>query len=88
MPLPRNGMQLSYSRWMQNLLTLIIPEVLYDTRISGNSPSGDQQINATVIMNVRLGVKNHGDAKWKEYYRKDRLKRAITCRIEARKVSH
>lgn len=68
------------------MLTLIIPEVLYDTRISGNSPPGDQFINATVVLNVRLGVQNIGDLQWKEYYSKDKLRRTITCRIEASKV--
>lgn len=86
MPLPRGGQQLDYSRWMQNLLTLIVPEVLYDTRLSGNEPAGDQHINATVTLNVRLGVKNVGDIGWREYYRKDNLKRTITCHIEAHKV--
>lgn len=86
MPLPRGGIQLDYSRWMQNMLTLIVPEVLYDTRLSENVPPGDQYINASVVLNVRLGVKNIGDSEWKEYYRKDNLKRTITCRIEAAKV--
>ena len=86
MPLPRGGIELDYSRWMQNMLTLVIPEVLYDTRISGNSQSGDHFINATVILDVRLGVKNAGDSQWKDYYRKSNLKRTITCRIDAFKV--
>lgn len=85
MPLPRSGISLDYSRWMQNMLTLIIPEVLYDTRISGDSPPGDQFINASVVLNVRLGVRNIGDKTWKEYYRKDNLKRTITCRIDGHK---
>ena len=82
MPLPRGGIQLDYSRWMQNMLALAIPEVLYDVRIADKSPPGDQFINATVVMNIRLGVKNIGDAQWKEYYRKKNLKRTITCRID------
>ncbi|KAF7487581.1 Protein wntless [Sarcoptes scabiei] len=85
MPLPRGGVQLDYSRWMQNLLTLIIPEVLYDERLSDSDPPGDQHINASIIMNVRLGVKNIGDTEWKEYYKRDRLKRTITCHIEGHK---
>lgn len=86
MPLPRGGIQLDYSRWMQNLLTLVIPEVLYDTRIAGKSAPGEQHINATVILDVRLGVKNIGDKEWKEYYHKKNLKRTITCHIEANQV--
>ena len=30
LPLPREGIQLDYSRWQQNLLTILIPDVLYD----------------------------------------------------------
>ncbi|KAH7641707.1 wnt ligand secretion mediator isoform X1 [Dermatophagoides farinae] len=87
MPLPRGGIQLDYSRWMQNLLTLIVPDVLYDTRLSGGDDHSDQDqhINATVIMNVRLAVKNIGDKEWKQYYQRSNLKRTVTCHIEAHK---
>ena len=89
MPLPRGGIQLDYSRWMQNLLTLIVPDVLYDTRLSGGDDHSDQDqhINATVIMNVRLAVKNIGDKEWKQYYQRSNLKRTVTCHIEAHKVN-
>lgn len=95
MPLPRGGVQLDYSRWMANMLTLVIPEVLYDTRISNGMSggggkesliNGEQFINATVVLKVRLGVKNAGETTWREYYKKDALRRTITCRIEASKV--
>ncbi len=95
MPLPRGGVQLDYSRWMANMLTLVIPEVLYDTRISNGKSggggkesliNGEQFINATVVLKVRLGVKNAGETTWREYYKKDALRRTITCRIEASKV--
>lgn len=89
MPLPRGGVQLDYSRWMANMLTLVIPEVLYDTRISGPTKNSedDQAINATVVLAVRLAVKNVGESKWREYYKTEALRRTITCRIEAAKVS-
>nr|XP_027199435.1 protein wntless-like isoform X2 [Dermatophagoides pteronyssinus] len=89
MPLPRGGLQLDYSRWMQNLLTLIVPDVLYDTRLSnsGNADQSDQDqhINATVMMDVRLAVKNIGDKDWKLYYHRSNLKRTVTCHIEGHK---
>lgn len=91
MPLPRGGLQLDYSRWMQNLLTLIVPDVLYDTRLSnsGNADQSDQDqhINATVMMDVRLAVKNIGDKDWKLYYHRSNLKRTVTCHIEGHKVN-
>ncbi len=87
LPLPREGIQLDYSRWMQNLLTILIPDVLYDERIDDKRINdGDQRINATVKMKIRLGVRNIGDQYWKEYATKDGLKRTITCKIEANKV--
>jgi hypothetical protein len=86
LPLPREGIQLDYSRWMQNLLTILIPDVLYDERIDDKRINdGDQRINATVKMKIRLGVRNIGDQYWKEYATKDGLKRTITCKIEANK---
>jgi hypothetical protein len=72
---------------MQNLLTILIPDVLYDERIDDKRINdGDQRINATVKMKIRLGVRNIGDQYWKEYATKDGLKRTITCKIEANKV--
>ena len=82
MPLPRDGVQLDYSRWMSSMLTLIIPEVLYDTRLTAR-PVGDHEINTTVSMFVRLGVKNKGDQDWKDYHVRPNLERKITCRITA-----
>ncbi len=88
LPLPREGIQLDYSRWMQNLLTILIPDVIYDERIEDKrfGGRGDQRINATVKMKIRLGVRNIGDQYWKEYATKDGLKRTITCKIEDPKV--
>jgi len=73
---------------MQNLLTILIPDVLYDQRIDGKRTDliSDETINATVKMQIRLGVRNIGDQSWKEYAKKDNLKRTITCKIEGKKV--
>lgn len=73
---------------MQNLLTILIPDVLYDERIDEGRvvSDGDQRINATVKMKIRLGVRNIGDNHWKEYAKKDSLKRTISCKIDSQKV--
>lgn len=87
LPLPREGIQLDYSRWMSNLLTILIPDVMYDERIRDTQMLGDKDsFNTTVKMQVRLAVKNSGDKNWKEYGRKDVLKRTISCRIDKTKV--
>uniref|UniRef100_A0A6G1SP65 Protein wntless n=1 Tax=Aceria tosichella TaxID=561515 RepID=A0A6G1SP65_9ACAR len=36
LPLPRDGMDLAYSRWMQTLLVLLIPEFQYDPLLANN----------------------------------------------------
>ncbi|CAG2107629.1 unnamed protein product, partial [Medioppia subpectinata] len=89
LPLPRQGIQLDYSRWQQNLLTLLIPEVLYDTRMDTHTNINvDHHINSTVQMRIRLAVRNIGDKDWKSYAHKDSLKRTISCKIEANKRRH
>ena len=87
LPLPREGFQLDYSRWQQNLLTILIPEVLYDSRMERHSKINvDEHINSTVQMKIRLAVRNIGDKDWKLYAQKDSLKRTISCQIDANKV--
>ena len=88
LPLPREGIQLDYSRWQQNLLTILIPDVLYmpDLVEEHRSGRGDLQINATIKMNIRLGVRNIGDKNWKIYAQKPGLKRTISCKIAANRV--
>ena len=87
LPLPREGIQLDYSRWQQNLLTILIPDVSYDDRVSSHlNPNEDERINSTVRMTIRLGVRNIGDKNWKVYAEKDSLKRTISCKIEAHNV--
>lgn len=72
---------------MSNLLTILIPDVMYDERIRDTQMLGDKDsFNTTVKMQVRLAVKNAGDKNWKEYGRKDVLKRTISCRIDKTKV--
>ncbi|RWS05692.1 wntless-like protein [Dinothrombium tinctorium] len=85
MPLPREGILLTYSRWMSNLIAILIPDITYASWLeSSQSTKGDDYINGTITMKVRLAVKNKGE-EWKEYRRKDSLKRFINCHITAEK---
>ncbi|RWS18011.1 wntless-like protein [Dinothrombium tinctorium] len=85
MPLPRDGIILKYSRWMSNLIAILIPEMKYASWLGSSQLTyGDDYINGTITMKVRLAVKNEGE-EWKEYRRKDSLKRFINCRITAEK---
>ena len=87
LPLPREGIELDYSRWMSNLLTLIVPEVAYnDMGNPSTSTSADEYMNGTLNMRVRLAVRNQGTDKdaWIEYGNKDHLKRFVSCFIQAK----
>lgn len=86
MPLARGGIILDYSRWMANLLTIIQPEIVYPQYIT--NPGKDAYINGTVTMKVRVGVKNIGDTAWKEYLKKDNLKRTFNCFLPAAEVKY
>lgn len=89
LPLPREGIALDYSRWMQNLLTILIPDVIYNEKTNDKRVvETEERINATVKMMIRLGVKNIGDKNWREYAKKDSLKRTITCKIDGQKRIH
>lgn len=88
LPLPRDGIDLDYSRWMSNLLAVMIPDLTYTSFMSSpaDQKSGQEQaehINGTVVLKVTLAVKNIGDEKWKVYQSKDRLKRKISCTLPA-----
>jgi len=88
LPLPREGIELDYSRWMSNLLTLIIPEMTYAPWMgkAGLSKAGNDYINGTLHMKVRLAVKKE-DGEWHEYAVKEDLKRYIKCWIpESKRV--
>ena len=90
LPLPRDGIELDFSRWMTNLLTLMIPEFHYDPDVgisNGHKARQDEPeyINGTVVLKVTLAVKNIGDTEWKLYKSKDRLERHISCVLPADK---
>lgn len=86
LPLPREGIELDFSRWMSNLLTIITPEMVYaDYMANSSAPrTGNDYINGTIRLNVRLAVKKE-DGEWHEYAVKKGLKRTISCMIPENK---
>lgn len=86
LPLPREGIQLDFSRWMSFLLSEVRPEFTYASWMGkSDKASGADFINGTIVMNVRLAVKNEGDLEWKDYHGKTNLKRKINCFIPEEK---
>ncbi|KAI1302406.1 Protein wntless [Halotydeus destructor] len=82
-PLPKGGIELDYSRWMMNLLAIMMPEVEYESMMA-NKKTGPDHINGTLVMRIRLAVKEN-DGEWIEYARKDNLQRTISCIIPENK---
>lgn len=97
LPLPRDGLDLAYSRWMQTLLVILIPEFQYEPLLARGS-SDDQHTTSqltskhdykfALLIDVDLAVKNRGDKDWTLYARRRNLKRAISCYVHDLKQSH
>lgn len=100
LPLPRDGMDLAYSRWMQTLLVILIPEFQYEPLLAGAlNPSGIDDHNNyntpfqidnqfSLLIDVDLAVKNKGDKEWFMYAQRKNLKRTIKCHGHDLKHSH
>lgn len=97
LPLPRDGMDLAYSRWMQTLLVILIPEFQYEPLLASGTID-DQQASSNkpiplnsqfpLLIDVDLAVKNKGDADWTMYAQRKGLKRTIKCHSQDLKHSH
>lgn len=97
LPLPRDGMDLAYSRWMQTLLVILIPEFQYEPLLA-NEMMEDQQISShapvhldnqfQLLIDADLAVKNKGDKDWTMYAQRKSLKRTIRCHGHDLKQSH
>lgn len=97
LPLPRDDTDLAYSRWMQSLLVILLPEFEYDPRLSGTS-HGEQQLHMPIqidqqfsfLFDVDLAVKDREDEDWTIYAKRENLRRTIKCQghdlKEARKL--
>lgn len=73
MPLPRNNKILDYSRWQQNLIGVLQPEIMYDNDVL-------IETKTILTIDVRLGYRNKGDNEndWK-YYAGSLERRDLEC---------
>jgi len=76
MPQPRNGIQLDYSRWQQNLFGVLAVDIEY-------SKDSNLEEEVFMILEAKLGYKNKGDKdkEWKEYARSVAV-RKLDCIID------
>lgn len=96
LPLPRDGIDLAYSRWMQTLLVILIPEFQYEPLLARGSLEDHQTNQAPIkydnkfalLIDVDLAVRNRGDKDWSMYAQRRNLKRAINCYVHDLKQSH
>lgn len=99
LPLPRDGMNLAYSRWMQTLLVILIPEFQYEPLLASDifkeqqmmtPPHSPMKINNQfhLLIDVDLVVKNKGDTEWTIYAQRKGLKRTTSCSCTDLKQSH
>lgn len=72
-PLPRDGMNLDYSRWQQNLIGILQADIAYND-ITYNKPHSE------LTMDLRLAYRNKEDPEdeWK-YYAHSIEKRDLNC---------
>lgn len=76
MPLPREGKNLDYSRWQQNLIGILQTDIAFDPKIY-NEP------NSEISLDMRLAYRNKEDAEddWK-YYASSLEKRELSCQAD------
>lgn len=92
LPLPRDGMDLAYSRWMQTLLVLLIPEFQYEPLLATDQQNTHQASHLErqfpLLLDVDLAVKNRGDRDWTLFAQRKSLRRTIRCHGHNLKQSH
>lgn len=73
MPLPREGRDLDYSRWQQNLIGILQTDIAYDPKIY-NEP------NTEISLDMKLAYRNKEDPEdeWK-YYASSLETRDLSC---------
>lgn len=94
LPLPRDNEDLAYSRWMQDLLVILLPEFEYDPSLSTNYYK--EQIHKPVqidqhfslLLDVDLAVRDRESSEWTSYAKREGLKRTIRCQGHDLKERH
>ncbi|KMQ92478.1 protein wntless-like protein [Lasius niger] len=76
MPVPRNSMQLDYSRWQQNLIGVLQVDISYNSQI-------EIAPRTKITLDARLAYRNKGDAEdvWKPYAASI-VERILDCSID------
>lgn len=98
LPLPREGMDLAYSRWMSTLLVILIPEFQYEPLLAGAMLEQDPQMHKAAIhanqtkfhllLDVDIAVKDSHHHDWSIYARRRRLRKTISCTLDDIKQTH
>ena len=75
-PLPRNNVKIAFSRWQQELMTMLSADIEYE---AGN----DHDPRVHILIHARLGYRNKGDPenKWTEYA-SSFVHRNLDCEID------
>lgn len=81
LPLPRDGMDLAYSRWMQSLLFILIPEFQYEPLLANEhtNPNPRFESRFPILIDVDLAVRNVDDQNWTIHSSRRALKRTMDC---------
>lgn len=76
MPVPRNSMQLDYSRWQQNLIGVLQVDIVYHSQI-------EIAPRTKITLDARLAYRNKGDPDdgWKPYAASV-VERILDCSID------
>lgn len=76
MPLPRDGKILDYSRWQQNLIGILQPDIVYNKNLIFES-------NTKITIDSRLAYRNkdNADTDWK-HYASSLDERSLDCNVD------
>ncbi|XP_066997496.1 protein wntless [Anabrus simplex] len=82
-PLPRDSFPHDYSRWQQNLIGVIEPEIKYQ-------PEMEMEERIILTLDAKLGYRNKGDPDdaWKLYAMSSNEKRILDCTIPVKKTGY
>lgn len=84
LPLPRDRVELDYSRWMQTLLVILVPEfqndpLFYHDDHSTHKSHSNLNFEYPLRIDVKLAVRNKEDKEWQIYADRKGLKRTLKC---------
>lgn len=90
LPLPRDGMDLAYSRWMQTLLVILIPEFQYEPLLASEHLASKTHLESRfpILIDVDLAVRDSSDKEWTIHYSRRALKRTMNCHGHNAKHNH